>query len=696
MISGMDTTAISTPQAVIPLNVSGSGIVKQENNETPSPRAALVENWTQKVLRALQFHKKSFDQIKQDILFARGEQWQGGNGGKYVTNIVQRHLQQTTAALYAKNPTFIATRRKTLDFKLWDGSQGSLQMLQAQMSKPTVLPSGQPDPNAMALMQDISQGISKQKMMDRLAETMEIVADYVVRQQQPPFKSQMKQAVRRAKTCTVAYVKIGYQRSMEPRPEDADKITDISSRLREMEVEMSNLAEDSRANAEADMERLRLQLEDLEANSQMQVTNEGPVFDFPRTRSIIIDPRCSQIKGFIGAQWVAQEYILTTDDVKSIYGVDLGSNFKQYDLTTDRTDNKIADNKCATRCRVWEIYNKNDQMVYVVCEGHNDFLQEPASPKIKIRRFWPWFDLIFNENEDEDNIYPPSDVQLMRSQQIEYNKSRDGLKDHRHANFPLTATTAGAIDDEDKKKIRSARPNEIIELRGLPPGGKIDDLFQTVKKPPIDPALYDVNQYFDDITRVVGTQEANLGGTSGATATESSISESSRMSSLSSNIDDLDSTMSEMAQALGEVMLMEMSPETVTKIAGPGAVWPQLTAQEISDQLYLDIEAGSSGRPNKASELDAFTKIAPLLMQIPGISPEFVARLAIRRVDDKLDPTDAIVSGIPSILAMNAANQMPQGGVSDDPNQQGAEGSNNSQKPPEQPPMGGGSPIIPQ
>jgi hypothetical protein len=42
-----------------------------------------------------------------------------------------------------------------------------------------------------------------------------------------------------------------------------------------------------------------------------------------------------------------------------------------------------------------------------------------------------------------------------------------------------------------------------------------------------------------------------------------------------------------------------------------------------------------------------------MLMQLPGIKPEWLAKELIKRLDDKLDITTAFQSMLPSIIAMN-------------------------------------------
>jgi hypothetical protein len=100
-----------------------------------------------------------------------------------------------------------------------------------------------------------------------------------------------------------------------------------------------------------------------------------------------------------------------------------------------------------------------------------------------------------------------------------------------------------------------------------------------------------------------------------------------------------------------------MSPDKVTKVVGEGAVWPQVSAEEIAEEVLLEIEAGSMGRPNAAQEVANAQRLYPLLIQLPGIDPEFLAKDLLRRLDDRLDLTQAFKTNLPSIVAMNGAAQ---------------------------------------
>lgn len=630
----------------------GEGRIRRNTPEPDQARLALVRDWCKKIVEAKTYHEKSFKRMKEDMEFVSGKQWNGQDFGddKYTANITQRHIAQRVAALYAKNPRATTKRKKRLEFSVWDGSSASL--MQAQSVSAMMMQQGMPaDPQAMAVIQDFTQGSQKRLMLDKIAKTMEILFEHVLHEQQPNFKSQMKQLVRRVCVTGVGYVKVGFERVTERRPEDADKIRDITQQLASIERITQDLEDNIITTDSKEAEQLKLMLHELQEKQEVLV-REGVVFDFPPSTSIIIDPKCRHLSSFLGADWVCQEFVMAPEDVKEVYKVDIGSTYASY------TDNRNVGHNTEKndKCTVWEIYSKKDGMKYVVVDGYHDFLQDPEAPWPELDGFWPIFPLVFNEVENEKAVFPQSDVRLLRPVQIEYNRAREGLREHRHANRPAYAVPFGMLDTTDKMNLSDRPAHSILELRGLQPGQSVDAVLQHIKPVAIDPGLYDTSMLIDDTLRIIGSQEANLGGTaaSGTTATEVSVAESSRASAVGSNVDDLDEFLGLICRAAGQVMLREFSQDYVIKVVGPGSVWPQFSREEIAEELYLDIEAGSSGRPNKASEIQNWERLAPILMQVPGISPEFLARETLRRLDDRIEAEDVIIATVPSIIAMNA------------------------------------------
>ncbi len=689
----------------------GQGTIKRGDPQVSPQRKQLVQEWQTKIKADKKHWKATFDKMRKDQDFAYGRQWSESrwDDDRYTVNITLRHIQQRVASLYARNPTVVANRKAKLLSTAWDGTMSGVMMAMTQMQNLNMaaMEGGMVDPmqvqQPMQVLQEAQAEVEYKAQMDKFARTLELLYEYNIDEQAHPFKAMMKLVVRRAVTCGVGYAKLGFQRIMQMRPEIEAGIADITRQMAQIECIASDYADGKIEDESGKLETLRLQLEDLQ-NRPEQIVREGLLFDYPESTSIIPDRKIRVLRHFLGADYVTQEYQLSPDEVKKIYGVDIGDSYKAYragttndpnvspvmdiyEPDTDKwsfdMDDTEGDKRREHIVLVWETYDRNSGLVYVTCDGYEDFLREPAEPEVWTENFYPWFPLVLNECDHPNKVFPPSDVELIADQQREYNRLREGLREHRMANRPATVAAGGMLSEQDIEKMINRPSNALIELDGLQPNQSVEQLLQPLRHSGLDPNLYEVNGIFEDVLRAVGVQEANLGGASGGTATETSIAESSRQSSLASNVDDLDDMLTRMARAAGQILLAEVSEDTVKETVGQGAVWPQLSREQLAKELFLEIEAGSTGRPNQAQEIQNFERLAPLMMQIPGISPEMLAKEAIKRLDDRLELADMYDPNQLSIQAMNqvaGAMTPPTQAAPTDPSSQGAEGRQNAEQ----------------
>lgn len=682
------------------------GILGQPENsptsaEVPEQRKQLVSKLISDITYARDvFFKAEYRQMRDDMQFAYdGADPEWVDNGCYIANIVQRHIQQKTSSLYAKNPVAVAKRKQKMDFAIWDEDMTSV--IQAMQ----ILQSGQFSAQAMMLLQDYQQGTNNRMMANKIARTLEIIYTYYQNEQNPSFKAEMKQLVRRVITTGVGYVKIGYQRVNGTSPDVARKLYDYDRRLKTLQRLIYDDKNEAGYDYQADVEQTKLVIQQLYSEPEM-LLREGLVFNFPLSTAIIPDPKCTNLIGFRNADWVAEEYHFTGDEIQEIWKKDITiGGGKSYIQRTDTNEfwlnvvdpygNKIrktSSESCAVY-RCWEMYNIKTGLVYTLAEGYYDFLEEPRAPEVESNAFFPYEPLVFNNIESDVKLFPHSDVFLIRDQQREINRQREGLRNHRIANRPKYIAPRGALEDEDKERLENHKDSSIIEINNLKIGQNSAEIVQPMKMAGVDPNLYDVQQSYDDMLRVIGTQEADLGGTSNSTATEASIGASSQATASDSNRDDLDMCLSNIARVSGEVLFAELDQATVKEIAGPGAVWPVLSRVERAKDIFLDIQAGSSGKPNQALAVANLERLTPLILQIPGASPQRLLKEAVDRLGDNLDVNEFTNPGMPSIQAMNAiaakqmGNPMSGGAVS-------AQGTPNSINPGIQQPQAG--PIAAQ
>lgn len=647
--------------------------VGSEEPEVNEARRALVEQWCGRVKQAEEHYKETFSAMRTSMEFARiGADKAWKDGGNYTVPILPRYINQAVSTLYARNPKAVFKRRQRLMYRLWDERSDSLQaaMESAAMG----------DPSGLPMLQEVLAVRQENLMLDRMGNTLRILWEYYLNEQGANYKQQLKAAVRRAKICKVAYIKLGFQRMLEPRPEITARIEDVTSKIAAVEKTLADVAAGKVDDQSPDVEQLRLNLQDLQ-REEMLVVREGPVLDFPKSDQIIIDPACVHLKSFSGANWIAHKFEVAPGEIQSIWGVDVGSLFRAYDR-----DGKAYDgDKDKTCAHVYEIWDKKHQQVSVVCEGYPDFVKEPATPDVWTERFWPFFPIVFNEVEHHKEIFPMSDLEQARDIQNEYNRSREQLRQHRIASRPYWVEGAGMSKDE-KNKLANRKDHEVVTLPTLGTNRKATDLLQPGPTAPIDPNLYEVEQHFTDLMRVVGFQEAQVGATSGATATESSIAQQAQSASQSDNVDDLDEVLTDLSRAAGQIMLLNVDKQTVIEVVGDGAVWPNTpeTKEAAAKEIMLEVEAGSTGRPNQAADLANMERGMPFLLQLPNIDPNTLGRRYAGLLN--MDVDELITDGMPSITALNAMmakmavgnGAAPTGDAATDPNAQGAAGAQNA------------------
>jgi hypothetical protein len=440
----------------------------------------------------------------------------------------------------------------------------------------------------------------------------------------------------------------------------------VADRMGRIEALQARMLEEGFDDSSPEIETLRsliLSIQSSVATQDDVEMDQRLEFDFPLSTSVIVDPKCRNLKEFVGARWVVQEFCLPKDDVKAAFGERYQPE-EQKDEGGEETKESFKsddNNEHKDEVVVREVFDYATKTKFIIAKGYCDYLQEPAPLFPSVSGFWPLFGLTFNDVEvDPDSkatIYPPSDVDLVRHPQKEWNRTRDALRAQRNANAPTYLTRKNMLTARDKEALQNRQPNQVIELEGIPLDMEVTKAVGVLQVAAIDAALYNTQPLIEDVLYANGMQSANMGpAQSNVTATTSTIAEQSRLTVSASNIDDLDDLLSRLAQA-GFEMLFYMDEMVVKTIVGPGAAFPQQNKQEYVNQIMMKVKAGSSGRPNKALEIANYQSIAPQLISA-GANPLGVIQEGIKRLDDELK-MDNFMPALPPPAAMGQAGITP-------------------------------------
>jgi hypothetical protein len=646
---------------------------KRSDDSVQDPRAAGVKKWLDKITSAEAKWDAKYAEMRKNMEFVAGWQWDGQtklDDDRYKSNLTLRVVNQKVASLYARNPETVVERRKRLDYSLWDGEIMSLQnaIMEVQQSMAMGM---MPGMESMALVKDYEMGRLREKMVERVCKTLEYAYQYQIDHHRPEFKEQMKQLVRRVIICKVGYVKLRICRGAG----DTEKLStmetpsDAKSRALRAQNILDELKKGDIDENSAEVEEAKNLLLSVGATN---LTDEQPVgeyleFDFPSSTSIIPSEECRALKEFISAKFVAHKFRVDVELIEAIFGVDINAGGGSEESNAAEYKEVSDDCKKISKTDLYEVFDIQTKTRFFVAKGYKDYILEPEPLTPQIAGFWPIFGLTFNDIEAEEGTkstpFPPSDVDLLRDAQKEWNRTRDALREQRNANAPKYVCADGSISEEDEIALANAKPNHVTKLKGLAPGVEPDKFIKVLQTAAIDPALYDTAPLEKDILMAGGMQEANVGPAGkDVTATVGTIAEQSRMTMLASNVDDLDSFLTRIAKAGIELILRGMTPQTALRIVGPGATLPAGDVEEYINEIQIKVQAASSGRPNRAIAISNAQQLMPILLQA-GANPAALVEELVRRLDDTLDIDKFFPLSSPALspAATSTTSSSPQG-----------------------------------
>lgn len=671
-------------------------------------RAALVCELTDWIKEERKFWKPIYEKMREEQRFAAGDQWsedyisKGGCDDPYVGDIVQQLVNRSVAALYAKNPTPDASRLEKMLFEKWDGSDESIRGAMAIVAQAAETPGqvdeiGQPVVNplvadAAAIVQDYEKGMAEKALMEKLAETAQLLIKHRWKTHKPDFKVLMKQAVTQAVVSRVAFVEVAYRRDMEQSP-TADAGTSPTDKAATLQQKLAALEVCDERDSSSLREEIRLLNAAIERDMMTGgngVTYEGTVYQLVSPTNVIIDRNCTCLWEFLGARRIARQTLMDVADAEKRFGVSLkdcgavlyGANGAEIaeggeeQRREDTTGSKVKPKVC-----IWHLYDKNTQLCYVICDGVKNFLPEtagepaePFTPEPGLERFWPLVAITLNQQvielndpEHDVTIYPRSHVRLQMPMQEDINKAGEGLREHRTANRPRWAALGTRWIEGDLAKLAApAQAHDVVRLESINDGEKIADFLQPVPTQPLDAKLYDPSPSLQAAMLATGLQPANLGAQSGGEkATGQAIAEGAKINADQSNVDGVDFALSVLAQATWEMEIQETSEKTVKEICGRGAMWTTLRKGEVQKEIFLEVEAGSSGRPNQALDAQKFKEIAPIAvpwLQQAGIPLDVLIKEAFRILGVKVDVDDLLRKGRPGMQPQGPTGPMPLAG----------------------------------
>lgn len=665
-------------------------VVRPDEDDIPLGEQEEVKLWLAKIAKDKEKFDPDFKLMRQAMEFVYGYQWEGQDRldtDQYTVNMTLRMVNQKVANLYARNPQVEIKREERMDYVLWDGNLTELQNCFQRVEQGMM--TGTAVPQDIALIQDWYTADIRKAMIDRICDSAQKVIMKQINNHHPEFKEQLKQMVRRVIISRVGYIKVRLCRNDydEKILSTVTQPNDVRYRMDRARSIAEQIEDGTVSNDGAQAEEIKSLLNSIASSPDDSYIGQYLEYDFPSSLSIIPSSRTRSIKEWIASDYITQMYQVPLSTVNALFDLNIqpGGQIREVGCETDSMPPSGIE-KGQGRAELirdpivylYEVFNHEQKNHFFVLEGYRGYIVAPEPLYPEVSGFWNIFALTFNDTETlvdgKASCFPPSDVELMMNAQREWNRTQDARRDSRNASLPRYMCRKGLLSAEDMEAIRECKPNHIAELIGVLPESKLSEIFMAFPTQPIDEKLYETLPMATDMQMAVGMQEANFGpAPSNVTATVGTIAEQSRLTVSSSNVDDLDGLLTRVARASFELVVRGMSPETVKRIAGPGAAWPTLDLEDYLNEIVVKIKAASSGRPNQAIKQQQKQILAPLLMQA-GANPFGIIKWLARDMEDELNIEELlpIQPADVSAMAQTMATGTAQMGNQGQPTQPGA------------------------
>lgn len=489
-------------------------------------------------------------------------------------------------------------------------------------------------------------------------------------------------------------------KAKDPQVEAA--LNDARDNLARLEAQQKELASGEGDDFEVKQAEIQQTIQGLEANLEV-IVRKGMAIDHVPSEDMQVSLDVRQLDDYLEANWLANAMYKPKSEIAEMFPRLSEDDIKKATVyyqqqPAETTDDKVMPLQSVTDeqaeqfstsvrgqnnadaiefARIVELWDKRDNLIKTIVEGVPCWAREPYTPPQATSRFYPYFLLEF---------YPVDGARhgqslswRLRKLQDEYSASRSSWRLTRERAVPGTLFNAEQIDEANARKLTNSDYQEFIGLKPTNPGVDMKTLFAEKPVSRVDPMLYNVEPIVHDMEKVSGVQESlQASVVQPKTATEADIQQSGFAARSSSDRDTLEEVLGEFAKYTAEVALQTVTVEEAQRMVGAGAFWPfGMSTEDIVTMVEVDIQAGTTGKPNTAAERQSWTVAMPLIkqtqieiaqFQMQGNIPMVRAlsellRETLNRLGDRID-VERFLPLLPELMPTTQATMPLSGPVS--------------------------------
>lgn len=504
------------------------------------------------------------------------------------------------------------------------------------------------------------------------------------------LKTVVRRQVRAVLSVGVGWMKALMWSKARPQPQLEKELHDAEAQM----ARIMDLKDEVReGESGTDLDVLEAELKQLIAGLRANIMKRkeyGLATDFVRSEDIQVSLDVSSIADYLSADWISEDmYIpkkalrvrfprLTQEDedrATVYYQKNLPANAKgdvlqaaTGDEAADGTYSKTAPttqmggSKPVQFVKLIEFWDRRDSNIKTACDGVERWCVPPYTPPQASTRFYPYFGLWFFEVDG--HRFPQSLSWRLRKLQDEYSACRSNQRLTRERSIPGLIFNRALVSPEDAKRLEDSVIAEMVGIQPTDINTPIQNIVMAKPLPTVDTRLWDPTSIRADMESLSGVQEAlqqSMQSRQPKTATEAQIEQTGFASRTSADRDNIEEMLRDLADYTLETGIQEIDGEGAQRIAGPMAFWPYgMDIQDLLTMVAVDIEAGTSGKPNLAADKANWATILPLLQklmvqirQVSQTDPALATAMTnllqetLKRMDDRLDVSKFLANGPP-------------------------------------------------
>lgn len=464
--------------------------------------------------------------------------------------------------------------------------------------------------------------VAARKAEDQAAATIaEAVINYYwkVYDFQDPFRRAAKDML----TFGHGWIKVGYKYAESEREMTADEAADEYEAASQ---ELDRFAEDNPEYAN-DLPSD----EDLKANmigTVAVVLEDRPFVERVSPFDVFVDPEATSLED---ASWIAQRIIRPLEEAQEDkrYKPSVRKNLQAdtsilYDSLTARQRKQIGSD--SDRVTIWEFYDLRRHTICVFAESADDYLIE--STELPYAFGHPF--VMLRNYEVPDEFYPIGDLEMIEGPQLELDKTRSQMMNHRRKFARKWLFRESAFTDQGRQALLDDRDGVMVPVEEDVP------LADTVIPLPITTMsadLYGYSQTIEaDIDTISGVNEYARGASPEIrrTATEAAMIQDAANARSADKLALIEVSVGKVARKVIQLLQQYMTSEQVVRVAGntDQFMWFSFDYEDIAGEFDFEVEGGSTQPNNEAfrqqQAMSLMNAVAPLVGVV--IDPAAIAK----------------------------------------------------------------------